>query len=103
MFFFVKTGCTRCHSGKLLRANSYQKLGVTAGYWTYTKSKPCDERSFKETTEPWENYLFKMLILRDISGTFPYFYKGSAEKLDVAVWIMAKVQLEDLSRGSLHR
>ena len=44
-----------------------------------------------------------MLILRDISGTFPYFYKGSAEKLDVAVWIMAKVQLEDLSRGSLHR
>jgi cytochrome c peroxidase len=45
-----------------------------------------------------------MLILRGISGTFAYFYKGSAEKLDVAVWIMAKVQLDiDLSRGSLYR
>ena len=99
---FVKTGCTSCHNGKLLGANSYQKFGVTADYWTYTKSKSRDEGRFKETSEPADKYVFKVPGLRNISETFPYFHDGSVEKLSDAVWIMAKLQLDkDLSENDV--
>jgi len=75
-------------------ANSRQKFGVTADYWTYIKSKSRIVGRFKEKSEFSDKYVFKSPSLGNISETFPYFNDGSVEKLDGAVWIMAKVQLD---------
>jgi cytochrome c peroxidase len=40
--------------------------------------------------------------LRNISETFPYFHDGSVEKLNNALWIVAKLQLDkDLSENDV--
>ena len=45
-----------------------------------------------------DKYLFKVPSLRNIDKTYPFFHDGSVEKLDNAVRIMAKVELnKDLS------
>lgn len=96
--FFVKTGCTSCHNGKLLGASSYQKFGVTANYWDYTNSKKRDKGRFAVTGNQGDSYVFKVPSLRNVNETYPYFHDGSVEKLSDAVWIMARVQLDkDLS------
>ena len=95
---FMKAGCTTCHTGALLGGNMYQKFGLFDDYWKYTESKEIDEGRMMVTKNEADKYLFKVPSLRNIEKTWPYFHDGSVEKLDDAVKIMAKVELnKDLS------
>ncbi len=95
---FMKVGCTTCHSGALLGGNMFQKFGLFDDYWKYTKSKEIDDGRMMVTKKEADKYLFKVPSLRNIEKTWPYFHDGSVEKLDDAVKIMAKLELnKDLS------
>ena len=90
---FVAVGCVSCHSGNALGGNMYQKFGVFGDYWEHTKSKKIDEGKFEVTQNEADKYFFKTPSLRNIEKTYPYFHDGSIEKLEDAIAIMAKTQL----------
>ena len=70
-----------------------QKFGVYDNYWNMTGSDPVDEGRFKETGNEADKYMFKVPTLRNVAMTYPYFHDGSVEKLEDAVKIIAKVNL----------
>lgn len=90
---FISVGCTSCHLGNALGGNMYQKFGVYGDYWEYTKSDKIDEGKFEVTQNEADKYMFKVPSLRNIEKTAPYFHDGSVEKLEDAINIMAKSQL----------
>ncbi len=95
---FMNTGCTACHSGTYFGGQMYQKFGMVAPYWEYTKSDKIDDGRYAVTKNESDKYMFKVPILRNVMKTPPYFQDGSVDKLQDAVRIMAKVQLgRDLS------
>ncbi|RPD96197.1 cytochrome-c peroxidase [Aureibaculum marinum] len=90
---FIDNGCTACHSGNALGGNVHQKFGLFDEYWKHTKSKNIDKGKFEITHKESDKYMFKSPSLRNIAKTYPYFHDGSVHKLDEAVSIMGKVQL----------
>jgi cytochrome c peroxidase len=90
---FMDAGCTSCHSGALLGGNMFQKFGTFFDYWEFTKSEKIDEGRFAHTGNEGDKFSFKVPSLRNIEKTHPYFHDGSVEKLEDAVKIMAKVNL----------
>jgi len=90
---FIDVGCLTCHTGSQLGGNMLQKFGVYDSYWNYTNSDPIDEGRFKETGNEIDKYMFKVPTLRNVVKTYPYFHDGSVEKLEDAVRIIAKVNL----------
>ncbi|MCB0409011.1 MAG: cytochrome-c peroxidase [Flavobacteriales bacterium] len=90
---FVSVGCVSCHLGNAIGGNMYQKFGVYGDYWEYTKSKKIDEGKFEVSNNEADKYIFKVPTLRNVEKTAPYFHDGSVEKLEDAVNIMAKAQL----------
>jgi cytochrome c peroxidase len=96
---FLETGCMTCHFSPYVGGQMYQKFGVFEPYPKYTKSEKIDEGRFAVTKNEADKYIFKVPVLRNVAMTPPYFHDGSVDKLDQAVWIMAKIQLgKDLSR-----
>ncbi len=91
---FIEAGCTTCHMGPLLGGSMYQKFGLHADYWEYTKSKKIDLGRFDVTGKEVDKYVFKVPSLRNISKTAPYFHDGSVESIHESVAIMAKVQVD---------
>lgn len=85
---FVSTGCTACHNGPLLGANSYQKMGMVNPY-------PNTEDIGREavTKDPLDKFKFKVPSLRNVALTAPYFHDGKAASLEDAVRQMAWLQL----------
>lgn len=94
-------GCTGCHSGPHF-AGPEMPMGV--GF--YQKFPAFDDEKleatykFKEdkgrydvTKKDADMYMFRVQGWRNIEHTAPYFHNGSAKKLDEAVRIMAKAQL----------
>jgi cytochrome c peroxidase len=90
---FVSRGCNSCHNGPLLGGNSFQKFGVFGNYWEYTNSKNIDKGLAEQTGKDSDLYKFKVPSLRNITKTAPYFHDGSVEKLEDAIRIMAKSQV----------
>jgi len=76
-------GCTSCHSGPLFTNNTFQRFayGVDKGRMAVTGNKDDD-------------HLFRVQSWRNVAMTAPYFHDGSVKKLEEAVRLMAKVQLE---------
>lgn len=96
---FLDTGCMTCHLSPYLGGQMYQKFGVFEPYEKYTKSQPVDEGRLAVTKNPADKFVFKVPVLRNVAETPPYFHDGSVEKLEVAVTIMAKIQLaKDLTK-----
>ncbi len=96
---FLDTGCMTCHFSPYVGGQTYQKFGVFEPYMKYTKSEKIDEGRYAVTKNEADRFLFKVPVLRNVAMTPPYFHDGSVDKLDQAVWIMAKIQLgKDLSR-----
>ncbi len=92
-------GCSGCHMNPYFGGQMYQKFGLFAPYWTYTKSSPVDEGRFEDTKDEADKYFFKVPVLRNVAMTRPYFHDGSVAELGQAVWIMGKVQLgKELTR-----
>lgn len=90
---FTSVGCTACHSGNLLGGQLFQKFGLMSNYWEHTKRKKIDEGKFEVTKNEADKYVFKTPSLRNIEKTYPYFHDGSVDRLEDAVNIMAKTQL----------
>jgi cytochrome c peroxidase len=90
---FMDAGCTACHAGAFLGGQQYQKFGIVAPYWQYTKSAAKDDGRYVVTKNEADRYVFKVPILRNVAKTAPYFHDGSVDSLADAVWIMGKVQL----------
>jgi len=96
---FMEVGCITCHSGTYVGGGMYQKFGLLEPYWKYTKSEMIDDGRFAVTKNESDKYVFKVPVLRNVAKTTPYFHDGSVDTLEIAEWIMGKVQLgRDLSR-----
>jgi len=96
---FMEAGCIMCHSGTYAGGQMYEKFGISEPYWKYTGSEPIDEGRYVVTKNEADKYVFKVPVLRNVAKTAPYFHDGSVDKLEEAVWIMGKVQLNrDLTK-----
>lgn len=90
---FMDAGCAGCHSSPYLGGQMYQKFGIVASYWQYTKGAEKDVGRYAVTKNEADRYVFKVPVLRNVAKTAPYFHDGSINSLGEAVWIMGKVQL----------
>ncbi|MEO8808530.1 MAG: cytochrome c peroxidase, partial [Burkholderiaceae bacterium] len=90
---FVTLGCVGCHNGALLGGSTLQRFGLTREYWAMTGSNPVDSGRFGQTQKEEDRYVFRVAMLRNIAKTAPYFHDGSVQHLDVAVRVMAELQL----------
>ena len=90
---FVESGCTSCHNGVGIGGGTMQKFGLVTDYRTLTGSKFMDEGRKQVTHKEQDKDIFKVPGLRNVAGTYPYFHDGSIAKLDTAVKIMGKAQL----------
>jgi len=99
---FIEVGCVACHNGSLLGGGMYQKFGIYEPYWKYTKSENIDEGRYVITKKEEDKYVFKVPTLRNVMMTAPYFHDGSVKKIEDAILIMAKVQLnKDLTKDQV--
>jgi cytochrome c peroxidase len=85
---FVTAGCQACHSGALVGASSYEKLGVIKPY-----PDQSDQGRFQITKSEGDKMVFKVPSLRNIEKTGPYFHNGKVGTLDEAVARMAEYQI----------
>lgn len=85
---FSNVGCLVCHTGELLGANSFQKLGVAAAW-----PNQSDQGRFSLTSDPADRMQFKVPMLRNVAMTGPYFHDGSTSTLAEAVQVMGRYQL----------
>ncbi len=85
---FLTVGCTTCHYGPLVGANSYRKVGAVNPYPNTT-----DKGRIEVTKEEEDLLVFKVPSLRNIALTAPYFHDGAARSLPNAVSQMAWMQL----------
>ena len=92
---FIDKACITCHSGPALGGALLQKFGLNADYWDHTMSAVIDNGLFDLTKEEKDRYKFKTPGLRNIEMTHPYFHDGSVEKLEDAVRIMGKLQVNN--------
>jgi cytochrome c peroxidase len=86
---FVAAGCQSCHSGTLLGANLYQKIGLMKKY-----PDTSDLGRYKVTMIESDRMLFKVPSLRNVVKTAPYFHNGKVRTLNEAVATMAEYQLD---------
>ncbi|MDX1903507.1 MAG: cytochrome c peroxidase [Thermonemataceae bacterium] len=85
---FMNAGCMACHKGALIGGDMYQKF----------QHNGKDKGRFEVTKNENDMYMFKVPSLRNAEKTYPYFHDGSVAKLEEAVKIMGKSQLnKDLS------
>lgn len=95
---FTSVGCQSCHQGSNFGGTMFQKFGVYGDYWTLTKSAKVDSGRVSITKNSADLYGFKVMALRNIEKTAPYFHDGSVADLKQAINIMAKAELnKDLS------
>ncbi|MBV5276198.1 MAG: c-type cytochrome [Lamprocystis purpurea] len=105
---FDTLGCTSCHSG----ANfSGPTLPIGTGFFMKFPTYPGSayDAKYKLTKDPGryevtkkatDRHLFRVPTLRNIALTAPYFNNGQVPTLDMAVQVMAKVQLnKDLTEA----
>lgn len=85
---FMTVGCTTCHYGPLVGANSYRKVGAVNPYANTT-----DKGRIEVTKEEEDLFVFKVPSLRNIALTAPYFHDGASRSLTDAVSQMAWMQL----------
>lgn len=91
---FMETGCATCHNGAAKGGNMIQKFPVFGEtYVQATHSTHDDLGKFENTKDEMDKHLFKVPSLINISKTYPYFHDGSVAKLEDAIRIMAKLQL----------
>ena len=96
---FIKVGCQTCHSGPVLGGNMFMKFGVYGDYWPMTKSAKVDSGRVTLTKNAADLYMFKVMGLRNIEKTAPYFHDGSVADLKEAIRIMGKLELnKDLTQ-----
>jgi cytochrome c peroxidase len=92
---FQGIGCVGCHQGAAVGGNLFQRFGVMEDYFKERGRAPqeAEQGRFNVTKDPLDRFVFRVPSLRNVALTAPYFHDGSAETLEDAATIMAKVQL----------
>ncbi|MDH3584063.1 MAG: cytochrome-c peroxidase [Phycisphaerae bacterium] len=85
---FMQVGCITCHNGPYFGGRMYQKVGLIKP-WPNQK----DQGRYDLTKREEDRMMFKVMGLRNIAKTAPYFHDGSADTLAEAVQMMARHQL----------
>ena len=85
---FADVGCVQCHTGELVGASMFQKIGV-AEQWP----NQADPGRYAVTRRPEDRMVFKVPSLRNVAVTAPYFHDGSVAELAEAVRMMGRFQL----------
>ncbi len=96
---FLSAGCTVCHQGRNIGANSFQKLGIINDYApssdhavTSLEDYPELDR-LKTTGRPEDKDRFLVPSLRNVTRTAPYLHDGSVDTLQDVVRLMFQYQL----------
>ena len=92
---FKSYGCISCHQGINVGGNLFQKFGLFEDYFKLRGGPltQADLGRFNVTQDEGDRHVFRVPSLRNIAVTAPYFHDGSIDRLDLAVGIMARVQL----------
>ncbi len=91
---FMEVGCTACHNGPAVGGQMFQKLGVVKPW-----PNQDDAGRFAVTGDEPDRMVFKVMGLRNIELTAPYFHDSSTWSLDEAVRMMGSHQLgQELSQ-----
>ena len=92
---FKSYGCISCHQGINVGGNLFQKFGLFEDYFQLRGGPitPADLGRFNVTQDERDRHVFRVPSLRNVAVTAPYFHDGSIDRLDLAVGIMARVQL----------
>jgi len=107
---FVSTGCSGCHSGAAFNGPEMPfGQGFYATFPTFTDNKfvnqyhlDLDKGRESATGKKEDAHKFRVMTLRNITDTAPYFHNGLVNDLSEAVRIMAKTQLnKDLADGDV--
>ena len=85
---FLEIGCTTCHSGALIGAGTFQKVGLINPY-----ENTADLGRFDVSKDDSDKFKFKVPSLRNVALTAPYFHDGASATLDATVSKMAWLQL----------
>ncbi len=91
---FIEKDCVQCHKGAGVGGTGYRKFGVFSDYRAATGTKNPDKGRFEVTKKSADVDKFKIPGLRDVAVTPPYFHDGSVNRLNDAVKVMGKVQLD---------
>lgn len=103
---FEKTGCNSCHTGANFAGPTslpqgqgfYQKFPTFDNEYDKKYKFSKDRGRYESTKEKSDISMWKVPTLRNVAQTAPYFHNGAVNKLDEAVRVMAKTQLDkDLS------
>ncbi len=91
----VELGCTGCHSGPAFNGpGTFQKFPMFSNGSLQATYKLKKDKGLAEVTGKAEDeYFWKVPTLRNIALTAPYFHNGKVKTLNVAVKLMAKLQL----------
>jgi len=84
---FIDTGCPSCHTGAAVGGKMLYKLGVVHPYPTEDLGRAL------VTGHAADRYFFKVVSLRNVKETAPYFHDGKVKTLEEAVRLMAQDQL----------
>ena len=101
---FAESGCVGCHSGPAFNGpGTYQKFPViNSGFYSAKYKINKDVGREEVTKSSADAHMWKVPTLRNIALTAPYFHNGSVKSLDVAVKMMAKLQMgQDLSKQEI--
>ena len=95
---FLSAGCTACHQGRNIGANSFQKLGIISDYEGQERPKPVtdsypEQDRMKTTGRPEDKDRFLVPSLRNVTRTAPYLHDGSVDNLRDVVRLMFQYQL----------
>lgn len=85
---FADVGCVQCHTGELVGASMFQKVGIVEAWPNQT-----DQGRYEVTHLDADQMVFKVPSLRNVSQTAPYFHDGSVARLSTAIAMMGKHQL----------
>jgi cytochrome c peroxidase len=80
---FIDKGCMACHYGPSLGGDEYEAFNTKEG----PDAEADDDRRFRVSP------------LRNVAETAPYFHAGHVDRLDKAVAMMLKTQLDDPGYG----
>lgn len=89
--FYMKKGCSTCHSGINMGGASYFPFGLVER--PRAEIMAGDTGRYKITQSKSDEYVFKAPSLRNIDLTPPYFHSGKVWSLKEAVQVMGSAQL----------
>jgi cytochrome c peroxidase len=102
MATFAQAGCVACHSGPAFNRPTMppsgrgvlMKFPLITGTTYETKYKLSEDTGRYTVTQKAEDkHLWRVQSLRNLTYTAPYFHNGSVKRLDEAVRVMDKTQL----------